>query len=352
MDFTAQVPIHMNQSDPPPPPLPCSLHFILLFLQPTLNYYKPIYLSISSPNTKIEETNNHSSPFNFHRLSSSFPILFTMSRRTTTLHKNMMTSSQSNPSSTDSSSKPPSDLTQPYKPSFIVKHLSNLNLTTSTHKPHKQQQQQSQTKHKLKHKQQHPCLVDARLQAKAMTTSTIVESSKYSLLKPNHETDRSIIKRTSREKPKSYNNKGQGLLLKNNEKKDCHNNTKSSSMVEDVIKSEKYSSHDFDVIKRSSSVSNDKVASGGWEGRRRSFSVSEVDLLGDVFAINGAKMVSADMPPFMQIHAVDCARKAFDSMEKFTSKTLALSLKKVLLATLDSIHSIACFCWIISLFEW
>jgi hypothetical protein len=40
-------------------------------------------------------------------------------------------------------------------------------------------------------------------------------------------------------------------------------------------------------------------------------------------------MVSADMPPLMQIHAVDCARKALDSMEKFTSKTLASSLKKV-----------------------
>lgn len=63
-------------------------------------------------------------------------------------------------------------------------------------------------------------------------------------------------------------------------------------------------------------------------GRRRSFCGSHVDL-GDVFAINGVKVVSADMPPFMQIHAVDCARKAYDSMEKFTSKTLALTLKKV-----------------------
>ncbi|KAF7806139.1 Dynein light chain, cytoplasmic [Senna tora] len=62
-------------------------------------------------------------------------------------------------------------------------------------------------------------------------------------------------------------------------------------------------------------------------GRRRSFCGTHVDL-GDVFAINGVKVVSADMPPFMQIHAVDCARKTFDSMEKFTSKTLALTLKK------------------------
>ena len=67
---------------------------------------------------------------------------------------------------------------------------------------------------------------------------------------------------------------------------------------------------------------------GGGGGRRRSFCGTQADLR-DVFAINGAKMVSVDMPPFMQIHAVDCARKAIDSMEKFTSKTLALSLKKV-----------------------
>lgn len=70
------------------------------------------------------------------------------------------------------------------------------------------------------------------------------------------------------------------------------------------------------------------LAPGGGGGRRRSFCGSQTDLR-DVFAINGAKMVSVDMPPFMQIHAVNCARNALDSMEKFTSKTLALSLKKV-----------------------
>ena len=82
---------------------------------------------------------------------------------------------------------------------------------------------------------------------------------------------------------------------------------------------------EHDVVKRHS-VS---LAPSG-DGRRRSFcgGASRVDL-GDVFAVNGVKMVSADMPPFMQIHAVDFARKAFDSMEKFTSKTLAFILKKV-----------------------
>lgn len=77
-----------------------------------------------------------------------------------------------------------------------------------------------------------------------------------------------------------------------------------------------------DVVVERMSVS--QAPSGG---RRRSLCGSQVDLR-DVFAINGAKMVSVDMPPFMQIHAVDCARKTLDSMEKFTSKTLALSIKK------------------------
>ncbi|KAG6573027.1 hypothetical protein SDJN02_24967, partial [Cucurbita argyrosperma subsp. argyrosperma] len=62
-------------------------------------------------------------------------------------------------------------------------------------------------------------------------------------------------------------------------------------------------------------------------GRTKSFAASQVELA-DIFAKNGIKVVSVDMPPAMQIHAVDYARKAHDSMEKFTSKALALSLKR------------------------
>lgn len=62
--------------------------------------------------------------------------------------------------------------------------------------------------------------------------------------------------------------------------------------------------------------------------RRRSFCGAQVELA-DVLANCGVKVVSVDMPPFMQIHAVDCARKTFDSLEKFTAKALALTLKKV-----------------------
>ncbi|KAI3429971.1 uncharacterized protein J3R85_008473 [Psidium guajava] len=66
------------------------------------------------------------------------------------------------------------------------------------------------------------------------------------------------------------------------------------------------------------------VASGR---RRRSFGGAQVEL-GDVFASSGVRVVAVDMPPFMQIHAVDCARKASDSLEKFSCKALALTLKK------------------------
>lgn len=63
-------------------------------------------------------------------------------------------------------------------------------------------------------------------------------------------------------------------------------------------------------------------------GRRRSFCSSQVELA-DFLSSNGVKIVAVDMPPFMQIHAVNCARKSHDSLEKFTSKTLAFTLKKV-----------------------
>nr|XP_027121842.1 dynein light chain LC6, flagellar outer arm-like [Coffea arabica] len=62
-------------------------------------------------------------------------------------------------------------------------------------------------------------------------------------------------------------------------------------------------------------------------GRRTSFCCSRAELA-DFFCCAGVKVVAVDMPPFMQIHAVDCARKARDSLEKFTSKTLAFTLKK------------------------
>lgn len=78
---------------------------------------------------------------------------------------------------------------------------------------------------------------------------------------------------------------------------------------------------EIEVLKRPSVL----VAAGG---RRRSFCSSKTELA-DFLSCNGVKVVSADMPPFMQIHAVDFARKTYDSLEKFTAKTLASTLKKV-----------------------
>ncbi|XP_076914248.1 uncharacterized protein LOC143573192 [Bidens hawaiensis] len=70
------------------------------------------------------------------------------------------------------------------------------------------------------------------------------------------------------------------------------------------------------------------IAIGMRRGRRRSFGSSSQAELTDFFACNGVKVVSADMPPYMQIHLVDLTRTTYDRLEKFTAKTLAFTLKK------------------------
>ncbi|KAI7754276.1 hypothetical protein M8C21_001144, partial [Ambrosia artemisiifolia] len=94
------------------------------------------------------------------------------------------------------------------------------------------------------------------------------------------------------------------------------------SEVDEVKKVAKgYSSYYYDVEK--------PIGVGMVKGRRRrSFGSSSQAELTDFFACNGVKVVSADMPPYMQIHVVDVTRKTYDSLEKFTAKTLALTLKK------------------------
>ncbi|XP_077212871.1 uncharacterized protein LOC143847984 [Tasmannia lanceolata] len=61
--------------------------------------------------------------------------------------------------------------------------------------------------------------------------------------------------------------------------------------------------------------------------RRRSFCEPEIEV-GCYFSNLGAKVMAKDMPPFMLIHAVTCARKTYDGLEKFSSKTFAFTLKK------------------------
>ncbi|CAO2841279.1 unnamed protein product [Amaranthus hypochondriacus] len=41
------------------------------------------------------------------------------------------------------------------------------------------------------------------------------------------------------------------------------------------------------------------------------------------------KVLVTDMPAFMQIHAFQCARNTYDSLEKFSAKHIAYNLKKV-----------------------
>ncbi|XP_058762386.1 uncharacterized protein LOC131635763 [Vicia villosa] len=218
-----------------------------------------------------------------------------------------------------------SDLIQATKSSFLVKPFQSLNLGSKKTK-------HSQTKR----------VVDSRLQTKSMTTSAIFESSKPNktqktqniVLTPKLEKESIFLtsKKTHKEKPQKPGSeldkwKLQGLL-KNEKKEACK-----GCVVEGVkdVKDEKSRKvavvKEGDVVKERVSVSMSQSGGVGGGGRRKSLCGSMVDL-GDFFAINGAKMMSADMPPFMQIHAVDCARKAVDSMEKFTSKTLASSLKK------------------------
>ncbi|EEF40636.1 uncharacterized protein LOC8283253 [Ricinus communis] len=171
--------------------------------------------------------------------------------------------------------------------------------------------------------------VDTHLQAKAMTVSADFDSSsRLSIIKQKHQQqlerfesriEKESIKEATASKDKVkrlLSNKELGVVNKKkvqeNEKKKKDNRSKE---VKDLIEG-------LDIKRMT--VSLDGGVGGG---RRRSLCGSQVELA-DFLANNGAKIVSVDMPPFMQIHAVDCARKTHDSLEKFTSKTLALTLKK------------------------
>lgn len=63
------------------------------------------------------------------------------------------------------------------------------------------------------------------------------------------------------------------------------------------------------------------------EARR---SVSQVETnLASVVAFLQVKVMVSDMPGFMQVHAFRCARRTYDSLEKFSSKHMAYNMKKV-----------------------
>lgn len=158
-------------------------------------------------------------------------------------------------------------------------------------------------------------------------TVSMVDSSKFSLTRPKLERESKPTKvvskgqfeRSSKELDKKLH------AMKVNEKKKKKEIDEGlgfeglSEKLKDIELEDLQDGHDGERVP---SIS---LARRG--GRRRSFCGSRVELA-DVFASTGVKVVSVDMPPFMQIHAADCARKACDSLEKLSSKTLALTMKK------------------------
>ncbi|KAK7388712.1 hypothetical protein VNO78_23539 [Psophocarpus tetragonolobus] len=57
-------------------------------------------------------------------------------------------------------------------------------------------------------------------------------------------------------------------------------------------------------------------------------SVSQIETLCSVVAYLQVKVLVSDMPSFMQVHAFRCARRTYDSLEKFSAKHIAHNIKK------------------------
>ncbi|KAL2465272.1 Uncharacterized protein Adt_41123 [Abeliophyllum distichum] len=173
--------------------------------------------------------------------------------------------------------------------------------------------------------------VDTNSQAKSLAVSSVLDISCATLTKSNsqHQTNNVTVAQIkkkelgTRTKVKENNNTNE---IKKSSKKDF----KKSYEEYDVKKaanlmSRSAESEQIKKFQQGFEITRQSVSMNG--GRRKSFCTSQAELA-DFFSCTGVKVVSVDMPPFMQIHAVDCARKTHDSLEKFTSKTLALTLKK------------------------
>ncbi|OMP09129.1 putative axonemal dynein light chain [Corchorus olitorius] len=65
------------------------------------------------------------------------------------------------------------------------------------------------------------------------------------------------------------------------------------------------------------------------EGRK---SVSHVETnLPSVVSFLQVKVLVSDMPGFMQVHAFRCARRTYDSLEKFSPRHMAYNMKKLII---------------------
>ncbi|KAJ8772150.1 hypothetical protein K2173_027327 [Erythroxylum novogranatense] len=180
-------------------------------------------------------------------------------------------------------------------------------------------------------KSQPPASVDIYLQTKAMTVSADFDGSRYLGVKPKHRQHKPIeskveqVRRVTTAKEGSIENVKKSSSRELVEKKKLPQYLVNEKKKKETFSLGKNSKEALDLLE---GLDIKRITvSLGVGGRRNSFGGSHVELA-DFLANCGAKVVSVDMPEFMQIHAVDCARKTHDSLEKFTSKTLALTLKK------------------------
>jgi hypothetical protein len=192
-----------------------------------------------------------------------------------------------------------------------------------------------------------PNCIDIHLQAKAMTVSADFDACRFSSIKPKHQQPKKkvigtkVVEKlesktaTAKGDESSKDQRVKKLSSKDQQQLDNRkkaeefagvNETKSKEVVTSTVKDKKEVKAHHDLLEWNDM--NKSMPSVSLTGRRRSFCGSQVELT-DFLASNGAKIVSVDMPPFMQIHAIRCARNTCDSLEKFTSRTLASTLKKV-----------------------
>lgn len=92
-------------------------------------------------------------------------------------------------------------------------------------------------------------------------------------------------------------------------------------------KSKKESAEEKLVIEEDEEPKRTSISSIVSVGRRKSLCDSKIELK-EFLASATARIVAVDMAPFMQIHAVSCARKTQDSLEKHSPRILASTLKK------------------------
>ncbi|KAF3615287.1 hypothetical protein FXO37_35576 [Capsicum annuum] len=136
------------------------------------------------------------------------------------------------------------------------------------------------------------------LKPKSWTSSSVLDSSCTPLTKSKNQHGNSTMVKVK----KVPHNKGNKEFNKEVDvKRGCVNLSKSQEI-------ERFK--EFDEIKKQSLLAL-QFKNGG---RRKSFCSSKIEL-GDFFICSGVKVVSLDMPPFMQIHAINRARKTHDSLE-------------------------------------